>query len=1296
MNRWRALLFTTSALVPMGLASALAGPNGATVAAGSASVSGQGTGNVVVNQSTQNAIINWNTFNIGAGETTTIVMPSKSSTELDRVTGGLGPSQILGSLTSNGQVFLVNPDGILFGKGAEVNTGSFLATTHDIANSDFMAGRYNFTGLGNPAASIVNQGSITAQTGGFAALVAPGVRNTGIITAKLGTVALAAGNAFTLDFYGDNLITLGVNDSIASQVIDVSTGQPLKSLVSNEGTLKANGGRVELTAVAARVVVDSVINNSGVIEANSIGTHNGMIVLQAATAANKPAGAPTQTVKVSGTLSAAGKRKGTTGGTIEVTGENVQVAAATINASGRSGGGTVLIGGDWSGGNPNTSLVSNPSAYVQPYAVPTASTVSIDAATTINASATTSGNGGKVIVWADQATTFAGTIFARGGASAGDGGFVETSGHQQLNFNGTVDTSAPNGARGTLLLDPQDVTIGSSGTWIVSVANLQNALASGNVIVATGSGSGNGDITVAQSVNWNNASALTLSAYRNIAVNANLTSTGGGAVNLHADNTGIGTGTVTFGNGATVSTSGAVSIFYDPTSYSSPTNYAGNVIGGGIVNAYMLVNTVGDLQNVQNNLSGTYALGANINAGGAVVAPIGDENHSFQGLFDGQGHTINGLTITSTGIFVGLFAYIAADGTVRNVGLTNLSVNAPLGYDVGGLVGRNLGTISGSFTTGSVSGAAGNNIPGLVGIAVGGLAGWNFGTITNSYSTAFVTSPTTIDVYLGGLSGGNTGTIAQSYASGTVSGRSGPVEFGGLVGSLGYIDGSSGTITQSYATGAVIAPGNDAAAGGLVGGMSNSSRISQSYATGAVTGGSSSWIGGLVGVQFNGTITRSFATGSATVGADGVAGGLVGQMSAGSIFQSYATGAATAGNSGAAGGLVGVTYGGAITQTYAIGAVSAGSPFGIAGGLTGENGGALISSSYWDTQTTPQLSNGITFGGVNGAVGQTTTQLKAGLPAGFDASVWAINAGVNSGFPFLYGFIVGPTTGATSFATTLPPTQTTALDQTANYSATFGQNTWTTAINTTVAGSTQPVISNLSVITSSSNNSTTTAQGLQFNPPNVKQVTPTNDQGSILSVNPTPLVVPDSTNAGAITGTLTIQFPEGSKATVTAYSNGSNEGRANGNEAYQCSALIVRYANQLGITGLLSDYSNVLDGKDVAQQLASVSNGKFNYVPNGSPELPEVGAVISIGGFNTPDKNGNTDPAGHVGIVQSVTANANGTVTLTLFDQNWPSGDHWSQVTLTKQGNSWFGTMKDSNAPGGELTVVGWANPVGL
>src|SRR5262249_28217447 len=149
--------------------------------------------------------------------------------------------------------------------------------------------------------------------------------------------------------YGDKLIQLSPTDQIANQVIDISTGKPLTSLVTNEGKLSANGGRVELTAAAARAVVDSVINTSGGIEANSVGTRKGMSVRGAAAAGSKGAGAPTQTVKVSGTISAAGKQKGTKGGSVVVTGEAIQVTGAKIDVSGDTGGGKVMLGGDWGG-----------------------------------------------------------------------------------------------------------------------------------------------------------------------------------------------------------------------------------------------------------------------------------------------------------------------------------------------------------------------------------------------------------------------------------------------------------------------------------------------------------------------------------------------------------------------------------------------------------------------------------------------------------------------------------------------------------------------------------------------------------------------------------------------------------------------------------------------------------------------------------------------------------------------------------------------------------------------------------
>jgi Peptidase family M23/The GLUG motif len=405
-------------------------------------------------------------------------------------------------------------------------------------------------------------------------------------------------------------------------------------------------------------------------------------------------------------------------------------------------------------------------------------------------------------------------------------------------------------------------------------------------------------------------------------------------------------------------------------------------------------------------LSGSYCLTQPILNAGAV-SPIGDDSNPFTGQFDGAGYTIDGLTINSTGSntgkYVGLFAYLGNGGKILNIGLTNLSVKVS-GYDVGGLIGRNRGTVSNSYTTGSVNGTASD----LNGIAVCGLVGWNFGTIIDSYSAATVTSPTTARASLGGVSGGNSagggnsGTISRSGSTGHVSGQSGApgsglVEIGGLVGELGDSSGAAGTIENSYATATITSTGSNTAAGGLVGAMSNSSKISQSYSTGPVNAGATSLAGGLVGFLFNGTISESFATGSVGVGDHGDAGGLVGKMNAGTISQSYAIGAVTGTNSTDAGGLVAHSLGGTIDQTYATGAVNAG-PSSIVGGLVAESG-AVTTSSYWDFESTGQSTSS---GG--GTRIDHTYQLKTQVPSGFDNTVWGVYP-AGTLLPYSYGAI---------------------------------------------------------------------------------------------------------------------------------------------------------------------------------------------------------------------------------------------------------------------------------------------------
>ena len=863
-------------------------PQGPQTQGGSAQYNYTGP-SLTVNQTSQNLITNWTTFNIGSSGAVQFIQPNSSAIALNRVTGDANPSQIFGSLTANGILFLVNPNGILFGQSAQINVGGLLATTHDINNSDFMAGRYNFNISGNPTASIVNQGTITAAQGGFAALVAPGVRNSGTITATLGTVGLAAGNGFTLDMYGDKLITLAVGDSIAGQVQDVATGQALKSLVANDGTLSANGGKVQITAAAAKTVIDSVINNTGVIEANAIADKGGTIVLSAATGKSKPAGAPVQNVKLSGTISAAGKNAGQKGGTIKVAGENIALTGATIDASGQAGGGTVMVGID----------VPHIDQYMTPAS--TAATVTIDKASTINVSATgTDGNGGVIGIWSDQLTRVDGTLLGTGGTLSGNGGNAYIIGVQDTIFTGTTNLSSAyqqNSNQSSdndrlFIASGNDITIGGTGTSsYVTQSALESSLAYSSVSINAGLGTismpgftSKGSITVAGDINWGSLSSLKLQANENVTVNAGVTIANTSAltypdlglvhnqnINLLAGQNGLGTGTVTLGDGAKVDASRSyanVNIEYNPPGgYANPFDYSPYVLttaNKSFLFASMLVNNGADLENINLNLAGNYMLVQSIDLGSIKnFVPIGNALTPFTGNFNGNGGNGNGNTIsnliinsTSTGS-VGLFGVIGPQGVISNVTLTNVNVTANAASAVGALAGTNNGSIWQSSATGSVS-STGNG-------AVGGLVGIN------------------ASVSRGGIGNFNVG-ISNSYANVAVTGGDGAY-VGGLVG----LNNVNASISTSYSAGAVTG-GADSFVGGLAG--RNAGSIQDTYAIGAVTGGSNSTVGGLVGflaganncdceVQLlGGTIQTSWASGAVSGPADNsTLGGLVGGTS---------------------------------------------------------------------------------------------------------------------------------------------------------------------------------------------------------------------------------------------------------------------------------------------------------------------------------------------------------------------------------------------------------------------------------
>jgi filamentous hemagglutinin family protein len=820
---------------------AAANPQGAIVVGGSAQIVQTSPTRLDINQTSNRAVIDWQSFSVGAGERTNFAQPSASSLAVNRVTGA-DPSDIAGRITANGQVVLVNPNGILIQRDSRIDAAGFVATTSGISTSDAMAGNLAFTQKSkSPTASVVNRGRITVKEGGLAALVAPAVVNDGVIRARLGKAALAAGETFTLDLFGDRLVNFAVDSQVLRRVT-TTDGTPLSAAISNTGKISANGGLVEITVDVAKGVVDRAINMTGIVEARTVSQQPGAIILD---------GGENGAVRVAGKLDASGIGASDIGGAISVTGRRVALDGATLDASGPAGGGTIAVGGSAQGLGPLRN----------------AARTYISASSTLRADAGTSGNGGSVTVWSDKKTRFQGAISARGGSAGGDGGAVEVSSHGVLDYQGSADLRAPFGAVGTLLLDPNDTVIQAAGTTthplvgtsILTTGDLQNQLLLGNVTVTTGSpasGTQPGDITVADPVTWSSGTKLTLSAFHDIAVNAKITAGNAGALTLRADNTGTGSGTIRFGAGGRISaTGGAVGLFFNsldntnnqavnPQSYASTQNYAGNVTlsAGASLAQYVLVNTVFDLANINNNPAGTYALGGNIDGSGLANFPmIGN----FSGLFDGQGQTIDKLTINSGAANVGLFAQTSGGSTVRNVALTNLGVTATAaGGDVGGLVGRAAGAIVNATTSGSVTAPAGAD-------AVGGLVGRTDetaagnGSVTQSSSTATVTG----GQQAGGLVGftGGANTISLSFAGGAVSSPGNTV--GGLVGH------NEGAIATSYATGAV----SGGSTGGLVGrDQGNATSLSQVYATGLVTGTSSA-TGGLVGHQSSpGTQTAAY------------------------------------------------------------------------------------------------------------------------------------------------------------------------------------------------------------------------------------------------------------------------------------------------------------------------------------------------------------------------------------------------------------------------------------------------------
>ena len=342
-------ILAAGAMMMGGMNHAMALPQGGQVAAGAADIAAS-QAEMAIHQATQNAVINWNSFNIGAGERVNIYQPNAQAALLNRVLGG-NPSEIFGTLSANGRVFLVNPAGVLFAPGAQVDAGSILASTMNITNADFMAGKYAFVGTPTDG-KIINRASLLAKNEGTVALLGKDVVNEGVIVAKKGAAVLAAGEAVSLDFNGDGKVSV------------VPTKAAMEQAVTNKGLVEADGGLVFMSAATGDALTRSAVNQEGIVRAASLDGAAGSVrmtandVRLAAGSVTDVSGAKAGTVEIGGgwqgtgdlahaqnvtiergaALRADATAEGASGGTVAVWSDSMTKFAGEITARGKGTG----------------------------------------------------------------------------------------------------------------------------------------------------------------------------------------------------------------------------------------------------------------------------------------------------------------------------------------------------------------------------------------------------------------------------------------------------------------------------------------------------------------------------------------------------------------------------------------------------------------------------------------------------------------------------------------------------------------------------------------------------------------------------------------------------------------------------------------------------------------------------------------------------------------------------------------------------------------------------------------------
>ncbi|WP_341909504.1 filamentous hemagglutinin N-terminal domain-containing protein [Polaromonas sp. YR568] len=971
-------------------------PTGGQITAGQASIQTAGA-NVTIQQGSTKAAIDWQSFNIGSQATVLFIQPSVGSVVLNRVVGQ-DASQIMGNLSANGQVFLINPNGMLFGATAQVNVGGLVASTLGLSNDDFMAGNYRLAG--SSSATVANQGRLTAADGGYVALLGAQASNEGIVQARLGNVSLAAGSDVTLNLSNGSLLGLTVNQGA------------IGALAQNRQLIQAEGGKVLMTAKAADALVSAVVNNSGVIEARGVQTRDGVIsllgdtlagiVTQTGTLSGGTVESSARTVLqagqinaasvdlsashaliqtqdaairaeggnirldggqhtfLSGSVNASGSTQHAAGGHITVAGDAITLAAATLDVSGAATGDTA------------GSIRAGGGAYGLATDIRHASTVAVNGATTLKAN----GKDGSIVVWSDDTTHYSGR------AEAGERGFVEISSKGTLNLGGTTVV----GAGGQILYDPTNIVIDATApaSFYLDLADPTptagdshgtgaTVLTNGHIVVRSPSDSSGASAAGAVYL-YNGSTGAMISALYGSTTNDQVGSSGITALSNgnyvvpspNWDNgTSTNAGAVTWGNGTT-GVSGVVS-----ASNSLVGSTASDQVGSGGITALTNGNYVVRSHNWDNGTAAD-AGAVTWGSGTAGVSGVISQTNSLVGSATNHQVGIGGVTALTNGNYVAVSTNWDS-GSTLNVGAVTWG-NGTTG--VSGAVSQ----------ANSLIGSTTNDQVGLGGITTlnngnyvvtsynwdnstateAGAVTWGSGTAgvsgVISQANSLVGSGTNHQVGVSGVTALNNGNyvVNSAYWDSSTAINVGAVTWGnGTTGVSGLISASNslvGTVANDWV--------------GLYGvtALSNGNYVvrSNTWDNGtAADAGAVTWGSGTAGVS--GVVSASNSLVGSTA-SDQVGSGGVTALSNGSyVVSSHSWDSSTAINVGAVtwgNGTTGVS--GLVSASNSLVGSTANNQVGLGGVTALTNGNYAVSSYNWDNGTATNVG-AVTWG--NGTTG---------------------------------------------------------------------------------------------------------------------------------------------------------------------------------------------------------------------------------------------------------------------------------------------------------------------------------------